>query len=537
VGLGGAAALAGSLFLPWYDVDRPPSVGPVQVSGWAAFDRIDAALVAIAVLAVPCLVAPPRGWARGARIVLGVLATVLVAWKLVALPLVPPEAGALSHTYLHATSVLAGPFVALAGAVALAASGALAVLTAAPPRTRAAPAASTAGGPEISQAGELRSARIESLRAVAALGVLLGHTYAISHAFGPGVWDSYGSRLVTGGGAGVYLFLVLSGYLLFWPFAKGAFGDGTPLRLGRYALNRAVRILPLYYAVLLVLLGLQHGGGSLEQWWRFGLFFENFARSTIAQVDSPMWTLAVEVQFYVALPFLAWGLARVSRGSVRAAALWLGGLFVAGLVLRLAVDDFRAHYSLLTLLHFFAAGMLLALLRLAVPRLPGVLARSDLWIVAAGVLYLVLCVNLFDLEALAAPASVLLIGACVLPLHAGRLVRVLEWRPLAIVGVASYSLYLWHVPVLLTVANASVGFDSRIGGVFVGAPTPFWRLFLLGVPLAVAVALASYAAIERPFLRLRRGWSGPVPGVSAARRPRPRPWRTADAPAQGSAAP
>jgi peptidoglycan/LPS O-acetylase OafA/YrhL len=124
----------------------------------------------------------------------------------------------------------------------------------------------------------------------------------------------------------------------------------------------------------------------------------------------------------------------------------------------------------------------------------------------------------------------------VLPLRGGRLVGVLEWRPLAIVGVASYSLYLWHVPVLLTVANASVGFDPRIGGVFVGAPTPFWRLFALGVPLALAVALGSYAVIERPFLRLRRRWSGAAPAVSEARRPRFRPWRTADAPAQGTAA-
>jgi peptidoglycan/LPS O-acetylase OafA/YrhL len=553
VGLAGAAALAGSLFLPWYDVTRPASVGPAEVSGWQAFDRIDAVLTGLALLAVPCLLARRGSWVSAARIALGSTAAVLIAWKTLALPLIPPIAGATPAVYVHASSILIGPIVALAGAAGLVASGVIDVLGARrredPAGAYEAPAVGPGTGPGVRQAGELRSARIESLRAIAALGVLLGHAYAISQAFGPRVWESYGSRLLTGGGLGVYLFLVLSGYLLFWPFAKHAFGDGPPLRLGRYALNRAVRILPLYYAVLLVLLGLQHGGGSASQWWHFALFAQNFSRGTIAQVDSPMWTLAVEIQFYVALPFLVWALARLARGSLRAGALWLGGLSVVALGVRLAFvqfqddPDFRLHYSLATLLPFFFAGMLLALLRLAWQDGPpawlrGVVASSDAWILAAAALYLVLCANLFDLEALTAPASVLLIGACVLPLRPGRLQRVLEWRPLALVGVASYSLYLWHVPVLLTVANASVSFDPRIGGVFNGPPTPFLRLLLVGAPVAIAVAFVSYAVIERPFLGLRRRWAGTgAAPVSAARTPPPHPGRTGAVPRTDTAAP
>jgi peptidoglycan/LPS O-acetylase OafA/YrhL len=560
VGLAGAAVLAGSLFLPWYDVSRPATVGPAEVSGWQAFDRIDAVLTGIALLAIPCLLARRGARVSAARIALGATAVVVIAWKTLALPLIPPAAGATPAVYVHASGILVGPIVALVGAAGLVASGVIDALGVRrrgdPAGVYEAPAVGPGTGPEVRQAGELRSARIESLRAIAALGVLLGHAYAISQAFGPRVWDSYGSRLLTGGGLGVYLFLVLSGYLLFWPFAKHAFGDGGtageaggPLRRGRYALNRAVRILPLYYAVLLVLLGLQHGGGSASQWWHFALFAQNFSRATIAQVDSPMWTLGVEIHFYIALPVLVWALARVARGSLRAGALWLGGLFVVALGVRLALiqfqdhPDFRLHYSLATLLPFFLAGMLLALLRLAwqdgAPAwLRGVAASSDAWILGAAALYLVLCVNLFDLEALTAPASVLLIGACVLPLRPGRLQRVLEWRPLALVGVASYSLYLWHVPVLLTVANATVGFDPRVGGVFAGPPTPFLRLLLVGAPAAIAVAFVSYAVIERPFLGLRRRWAGAgAAPVSAARTPPPRPARTGAVPRTDSAAP
>src|SRR3954452_2209266 len=108
--------------------------------------------------------------------------------------------------------------------------------------------APTAGGPGagVTQAGELRSARIESLRAIAALGVLLGHQFVVSEGLR---FDTYWHKLIMGGGFGVDLFFALTGYLLFWPFARRWLADGPPVNLRRYALNRALRILPLYYVV------------------------------------------------------------------------------------------------------------------------------------------------------------------------------------------------------------------------------------------------------------------------------------------------
>src|SRR3954447_21096105 len=102
---------------------------------------------------------------------------------------------------------------------------------------------------EVVQAGELRSARIESLRALAALGVLLGHLWGQANAHAAGAtMDGFGARVLLGGGFGVWLFFALSGYLLFWPFARAALGDGRRIDLGRYARNRLLRIVPLYYA-------------------------------------------------------------------------------------------------------------------------------------------------------------------------------------------------------------------------------------------------------------------------------------------------
>src|SRR5205823_4497204 len=96
---------------------------------------------------------------------------------------------------------------------------------------------------------------------------------------------------------------------------------------------------------------------------------------------------------------------------------------------------------------------------------------------------------------LIAVASFLAVGACVLPLRRGRLLGALDWRPLVIVGVASYSLYIWHNPIVIWLAGRS------------WLPHVYrWQILIAGV-VCVAVALASYRLIEAPFLRLRRQWS------------------------------
>src|SRR5919107_1849518 len=102
-------------------------------------------------------------------------------------------------------------------------------------------------GTDVVQAGEVRLARIESVRALAALAVLFGHLWVFVNAGHPlRLLDTFWHRMIFSGGFGVFVFFALSGYLLFWPFVRALFGDGGPISMRRYALNRAVRILPLY---------------------------------------------------------------------------------------------------------------------------------------------------------------------------------------------------------------------------------------------------------------------------------------------------
>lgn len=357
----------------------------------------------------------------------------------------------------------------------------------------------------VRQAGERRSARIESLRALAALGVLFGHAYGWSHHW-RGVYGTFPGRAVLSGGFGVFLFFTLSGYLLFLPFARAAFGPaGARLDLRRYAVNRAVRILPLYYVVTGTYL-LVHDQGVGAQWWRFLLFLEGFGADTVAKVDPPAWSLVVEVQFYVLLPLFAWLVARIAGRSLPRAALFVASLGVTALVVRVvtvtSADTVTAvwRYSLPATCVFFFPGLLLALLRVHLDNhqrsweTARVVGSSTAWLVGGVALWLIAAYR-YDYDSLMLPASALLLGACALPLRQQWSVRALDARWLAALGTASYSLYLWHGPIIESMSSAS------------WMPGGFVPLAAVGAAVCCVVALVSYRAVEAPFLRLRRTWS------------------------------
>ncbi len=371
----------------------------------------------------------------------------------------------------------------------------------------------------IDQAGEARLASMESLRALAALAVLVGHVYGTAYLWRSTIYANVLHRTILGGGFAVFLFFALSGYLLYLPFARRDFAGGNSITLGRYLGNRAVRILPLYYAVLIIVLLTTRHGGTLDQWWRFGVFAESFYPHTLGTVDGPMWSLVVELHFYILLPVLAAGIRFAARRSYARAGIVLAVLAVASLAARIALVEHPAHhdprweYSLPTTFLFFVSGLALALLRVrwdgGLPSwLRGPLSNGNTWLLASVPLWL-LTFWRYDLDPAAAAASFLVVGAAGLPLRRGRIVQCLDWRPLALLGTASYSLYLWHMPIVQEVAGAG------------WSPRGFLPLLAILVPLCIVVALVSYTVIEEPFLRLRRSWSGrsrpaPAPVVAPA---------------------
>ena len=365
----------------------------------------------------------------------------------------------------------------------------------------------------VIQAGQPRSARVESLRAVAALSVLVSHAFAYSHRWGPTIVHGLFHRVLLGGGFGVELFFVLSGYLMYRPFARRDFAGRGPIDLKTYARNRALRILPLYFVVVVVLLLVTRQGGTFEEWWRFLLFAQSFSTHTAQTVDGPMWSLIVELHFYILLPLLALAVARVARSSRAVGCLALLVLGAASL----AFHYVNPHpfviwqYSFPETFFYFVPGMMLAIAQLAVEQrrpswLRGPIGYSDAWLLAGAGVWLLVFWR-YSLVPLAGVASVLLLAAVVLPLRPGPLVRLLDIPALALVGVASYSLDLWHVPI--------VEHLSRVGWM----PSGTTPLLVVSGAISLAVAALSYVVIERPALRLRGRWENAAPKARARRTP------------------
>jgi peptidoglycan/LPS O-acetylase OafA/YrhL len=395
--------------------------------------------------------------------------------------------------------------------------------------------------PLSSGPGEIAS--LDGLRAIAALSVMLFHAYYIVGAVivVAGVNVTY---LWFFGQTGVHLFFVLSGFLLFTPFAR-AMLDGRPLpSVKRFFQRRALRILPAYWVCLAILVLFQfHQFLSLEGLKNLGLhvvMLHDDFNSSNRTINGPFWTLAIEAQFYVVLPLLGWGISKFVGRTRSRLRLLIGvfGVMLAALALR-SVDAtlhgrYVGHHGLvptialafvhLTLgsqgkyIEVFALGMLCSVLYLAAqdesrmlrrrlpvigvalvasalvvwPLLAAMATKSSFFAPSIAVMYHASdWLDIYGPLLTGLPYAALTLGV----LWAPKWLRaIFEAWPLRWVGLVSYSLYLWHLPILQFAARFTTGLP---------ATTRFGTDLLVGFLVAIPVAYLSYQLVERPFLARR----------------------------------
>ncbi|MBO0796034.1 MAG: acyltransferase, partial [Ktedonobacteraceae bacterium] len=206
---------------------------------------------------------------------------------------------------------------------------------------------------------------LDGVRALACLCVVTLHISLITThditLWSPGDMPPVIAAVAMAGDTGITLFFILSGFLLFLPYAKALlFEQGDWPSMRRFYLRRALRILPAYYLSLVLMvviyrhqyLGLDH----LPQWAAFLTLFMDSFSGTYKQINGPFWTLAVEWQFYLLLPWLALGMSLlVRRGAtlaqrIRRLLLCLGVLIVWGIFTRFAGSYFSGNPSVSWLL-------------------------------------------------------------------------------------------------------------------------------------------------------------------------------------------
>lgn len=208
---------------------------------------------------------------------------------------------------------------------------------------------------------------LDLLRAIAIVWVMLFHSWIVGGLGGPF------QRVADYGWMGVDLFFVLSGYLIGFQLLE-PLSRGEPLRLGRFYLRRAFRILPVFLIVLAVYAWLPtwREAPGMQPTWQFLTFSMNllidYPRN---QAFSHAWSLCVEEHFYLVFPVLAWLLTR--RPSLRATVSACAGIIVAGMLIRgdaaLHDKDFieSIYFPTWSRLDGLLAGVVLAVLQVYHP--------------------------------------------------------------------------------------------------------------------------------------------------------------------------
>ena len=378
----------------------------------------------------------------------------------------------------------------------------------------------------------------DGLRAIAAVLVVLVHTSFDSGFTLRSPNGIYTARFEIG----VSVFFLISGFLLYRPFAASHIAGRASPAVGTFWARRLLRILPAYWLAFVVTSYVMHANKILPGWHSLliylGLLQIYFPKQSLSGITQA-WSLCTEMSFYFFLPLFASVVVMRRRGDrqqMEREVMVLAVLFATGLGVRFWLLHLHTavagvmESTLPAYLDLFALGMFLAVASSWVahrqieprwlwhPMMPWVswaLAFTMLWSVShIGISKLPLHhvrPDLGFIEELLYGlfAFFLLLPAVFGPQHRGLIRGALTWKPVAALGVVSYGLYLWH-------QAWGILFIRWTGLMF---RLPLWEIFPVVLGLGVVSATASYVFVERPILGLkdRLGWwSGiPRPGATA----------------------
>jgi len=370
---------------------------------------------------------------------------------------------------------------------------------------------------------------LDGFRALAALAVLVYHVMTFRG------WianmDAWGADLAAWvdhlGNFGVCVFFLLSGLVLYRPFAAAALQVQEQPDILAYASRRVLRIYPAYVIALTVWYAFAFfplaGHVSSSTYIAEYLLVQNYVTGGLEASLPIAWTLCVEVGFYLALPLIALVIRKLPGGSsphpVDRLTAQLAGLVTLTLIslgFRWYVTSVDPSWPgnpqlwLPNYFDWFALGMLLAILHTwrsmgrAMPRIITAVASRPLlsWGLAIVVYWwLVLIPKPGSLElgpsdellrfTVSGLAALLLLLPAVLPGPRRRALSVMDGKVLLYLGSISYGIYLWHTIVIRWAFDRPLALNT-------------WQLLLFTLAVTIAVAAASFALVERPVQDLGR---------------------------------
>jgi peptidoglycan/LPS O-acetylase OafA/YrhL len=297
---------------------------------------------------------------------------------------------------------------------------------------------------------------------------------------------------------GVELFFVISGFILALPFVSAALDGGRPVALKRYYLRRVTRLEPPYLLALTCFFILALAFGLANQavlaHYAAGLAYAHgIAFQSINPVNAPVWSLEVEIQFYVLMPLMA-SVFRIRNRRVRR------GVLVGTAAAAIALQPFAStripavSLTMAAYVQFFLAGFLLADIYVIDwrqrprPRLSWDLVSFAGW----PLLFVVLYRWRGSLLAFTLPCAVVLLYCAA---FRGSISSALfRNRSLITIGGMCYSIYLLHYPLLVLLTRVT---RHLVWGSF---NTQVLLQIAWCTPVLLAFGLVFYVAVERPCM-------------------------------------
>lgn len=354
---------------------------------------------------------------------------------------------------------------------------------------------------------------LDGLRGLAVIAVVLYHFFGAA---------------LPGGYLGVDLFFVLSGFLITSLLVREYRTSGT-ISLKDFWIRRFRRILPAAVAVLVfctaivTLIGGDLAVGLRQQFFGTLLFVNNWTQIATSQsyfadnevqVFAHYWSLAVEEQFYLIWPLLILGIFRISSRQPRrlpvtvATVLGLGSFAAMWFIFTPGEDPTRVYYGTDTHAFGLLAGAVLSLLMTSTKSDP----NADSWASSskvktrtAGIIgFLALIGYVVQLFLMPDDMEFTYRGGLFLTSILGALMVwgvIYEYGPMTLLfrtkvmrwfGQRSFSLYLWHWPVIMILQALVHGNQNSDNA---------WILGIVAVPISLLLSEISYQFIENPFRR------------------------------------
>ncbi|WP_156349650.1 MULTISPECIES: acyltransferase [unclassified Mycobacterium] len=369
----------------------------------------------------------------------------------------------------------------------------------------------TVGVTDGQRAGGTRSflPAVEGMRACAAMGVVVTHV-----AFQTGHSSGVTGRLFGRFDLAVAVFFALSGFLLWRGHAAAARGLAARPRTGHYLRSRVVRIMPAYLVAVVVILSLLPDAdrASPTVWLANLTLTQIYVPLTLTGGLTQMWSLSVEVSFYLALPVLALLARRLPVGARVPAIAGLGALsWLWGWVPIHSGSGTNPLNWPPAFFSWFAAGMLLAEWVHSPVGTPHRWARRRVSMAVVALLaYLLAASPLAGPEglipgtatqfAVKTAAGSLVAFALVAPLVLDRVDtshRLLGSTLMVTLGRWSYGLFVWHLAALAMVfpVLGTFAFTGRMPAVLA-----------LTLIFGWAIAAVSYGLVESPCREALRRW-------------------------------